>query len=66
MVAAGAAGGIAATFNAPIAGLFFALEVVLRRFNVRNFTVVVISAVVANMIAIAIEGDKPGIAIPSV
>ncbi len=65
MVAAGAAGGIAATFNAPIAGLFFALEVILRRFNVRNFTIVVISAVVANMIAIALEGDKPGIAIPT-
>jgi CIC family chloride channel protein len=65
MVAAGAAGGIAATFNAPIAGLFFALEVVLRRFNVRNFTVVVISAVIANMIAIALEGDNPGIAIPT-
>ena len=41
MVAAAAAGGIAATFHAPIAGTFFALEVVLRRFNVRNFTIVV-------------------------
>ena len=64
MVAGGAAGGIAATFNAPIAGVFFALEVILRRFNVRNFTLVVVSAVVANMIAIAIEGDRPGIVIP--
>ena len=64
MVSGGAAGGIAATFNAPIAGVFFALEVILRRFNVRNFTLVVVSAVVANMIAIAIEGDRPGIVIP--
>jgi chloride channel protein, CIC family len=30
LVAAGAAGGISATFNAPIAGVFFALEVILR------------------------------------
>ncbi|MEE9277027.1 MAG: chloride channel protein, partial [Dehalococcoidia bacterium] len=64
MVAAGAAGGVAATFNAPIAGVFFALEVILRRFSVRNFTIVVASAVVANMIAIAFEGDKPGIELP--
>ena len=64
MVAGGAAGGIAATFNAPIAGVFFALEVILRRFNVRNFTLVVVSAVVANMIAIAFFGDRPGIVLP--
>ena len=64
MVAGGAAGGIAATFNAPIAGVFFALEVILRRFNVRNFTLVVVSAVVANMIAIAFFGDRPGIELP--
>lgn len=61
LLAAGAAAGIAAIFNAPIAGVFFALEVILRRFNVRNFTIVVASAVVANMVAIAFEGDNPGI-----
>ena len=66
MVAGGATGGIAATFNAPIAGVFFALEVILRRFNVRNFTLVVVSAVTSNMIAIGVLGDEPGIAIPQV
>ena len=64
MVAAGAAGGIAATFNTPIAGTFFALEVVLRRFNVRNFTIVVVSAVVANFIAILFYGDQTELALP--
>ena len=64
MVAAGAAGGIAATFNTPIAGTFFALEVVLRRFNVRNFTVVVVSAVVANFIAILFYGDQTELELP--
>jgi len=64
MVAAGAAGGIAATFNAPIAGVFFALEVILRRFNLRNFGVVVLSAVVADAIAHARFGDHPAFVIP--
>lgn len=64
MVAAGAAGGIAATFNTPIAGTFFALEVVLRRFNVRNFTIVVVSAVVANFIAILFYGDNTELELP--
>lgn len=57
LVAAGAAGGIAGTFNAPIAGVFFALEVLLRRFSTRNFSVVVLSSVVATVVAIQIRGD---------
>ena len=64
LVAAAAAGGIAATFQTPIAGTFFALEVVLRRFNVRNFTIVVVSAVVANLVAIAFYGEDPGLDLP--
>ena len=61
MVAAAAAGGISATFHTPIAGTFFALEVVLRRFNVRNFTIVVVAAVVANIVAVAFYGDSTGL-----
>ena len=35
LVACGAAGGIAATFNAPLAGVFFAMELILRRLRGR-------------------------------
>jgi len=64
MVASGAAGGISATFNAPIAGVFFALEVILRRFSVRNFSVVVLSSVVAAVVSYPLLGDEPAFAVP--
>ena len=63
MLASGAAGGIAATFNAPIAGVFFALEVILRRFNTRNFSVVVLASVVATTTAVFLRGDDPTVGI---
>lgn len=66
LLASGAAGGIAATFNAPIAGVFFALEVVLRSFTTRNFSVVVLASVVATVTAVSFRGDDPTILIPEV
>ncbi len=55
LVAAGAASAIAAAFNAPIAGVFFALEVVLLEFTTGAFGVVVLAAVVASVLSQAIE-----------
>jgi CIC family chloride channel protein len=65
LVACGAAGGIAATFNAPIAGVIFALEVILGEFNVRYFSTVVISSVVASVIGRIAFGDVPAFVIPA-
>ncbi|MCA0454545.1 MAG: chloride channel protein [Chloroflexi bacterium] len=56
LVAAGAASAIAAAFKAPIAGVFFALEVILNgAFETRSFGVVVLSAVVSSALTQAIE-----------
>ncbi len=65
LVAAGAAGGIAATFNAPIAGVFFALEVILRDFEVQSFGVVVVAAVTANAIGRLAFGSAAFLTLPA-
>lgn len=55
LVAAGAAGGVAAAFRAPIAGVFFALEVILGDFSTGSFGVVVLASVISAVFTQAIE-----------
>ncbi|MEB0286974.1 MULTISPECIES: chloride channel protein [unclassified Cryobacterium] len=65
LVACGAAGAIAATFNAPIAGIFFALELLLRDFAARSFGVVVLASVTASIVGRSILGDHPFLSLPT-
>jgi CIC family chloride channel protein len=65
LVACGAAGGIAATFNAPIAGVIFALELLLGNFAAEAFGVIVLSAVVASVTGRAFLGDTPFLSLPT-
>ncbi len=64
LVGCGAAAGIAATFNAPIAGPLFAAEVILGDFGVAQFSPIVISSVVATVISRYFLGDFPAFEVP--
>ena len=64
LVACGAGGGIAATFNAPIAGAIFALEIILGQLHVTYFGAVVISAVTADVVAHFFEKDARAFSVP--
>lgn len=65
LVACGAAAGIAATFNAPIAGVVFAIEVLMCGLQMRAFGNVVIAAVSASVVSRSIIGDQFAFQVPS-
>jgi CIC family chloride channel protein len=64
LIAAGAGGGIAATFNTPIGGVLFAVELMLHELSVRTLVPVVISTATATYIGQLFFGVHPSFVIP--
>jgi len=64
LVGCGAAAGIAATFNAPIAGVLFAVEILLGEFGVATFSPIVLSSVTATTISRHFFGNFPAFVVP--
>ncbi len=64
MVGCGVAAAVAASFNAPFAGAFFALEVIIGTYAIHAFAPIVISSVIGTVISRVYVGDFPAFIIP--
>jgi CIC family chloride channel protein len=65
LVAAGAAGGIAASFNTPLGACFFALEIILGNFAMDCVAPVVAASVAGTMVGQAIMGNRVALELPA-
>jgi CIC family chloride channel protein len=66
LVACGAAAGISATFNAPLTGVFFGFELILREVSLEGFVALLVASMAADTVSHAVFGSQPFFSLPSV
>ncbi|WP_395809437.1 chloride channel protein [Archangium minus] len=59
LLACGAGAGISASFNAPIAGAVFAMEIILREFELRVFSPIILASVAGTLVSRGTMGAAP-------
>ncbi len=64
LVACGAAASIAASFNTPIAGVIFAMEVIMMEYTIAGFAPIILAAVSATALTRFVFGAEPAFSVP--
>src|SRR5690606_16869864 len=65
LVACGCAAAISASFNPPISGVIFAMEVVMMEYTIAGFTPIILAAVSAAIVTQAVYGTEPAFSVPA-
>lgn len=65
LVACGCAAAISASFNTPISGVLFAMEVVMMEYTIAGFTPIILAAVSAAIVTQAVYGSEPAFSVPA-
>ncbi len=65
LVACGCAAAISASFNTPISGVIFAMEVVMMEYTIAGFTPIILAAVSAGIVTQAVYGTEPAFNVPA-
>jgi CIC family chloride channel protein len=65
LVACGCAAAISASFNTPISGVIFAMEVVMMEYTIAGFTPIILASVSAAIVTQIVYGTEPAFSVPA-